>query len=364
MILGIDLLWLDNSYKGGVEKVIFNLMDGFNTLNYNDKIILFCNQYGLNKLKHLNHKKYKIVHIEMKNNSLFYKLLIRTFVLQRLVKQEKVDVFLFPKIYTGFKKFNIPTVVIPHDIQFKRHPLQSRFKNFIVSILYYIDFHIRDSIIAISDFDKQEIEKFYPNIKRKITKIYNPIKINNYINTKQNNKYFIAINVGYRHKNILTLLKAFQKFSKKYKFNLILVGRNYHNLNINETIRRLNINEFVTYKEYVEQQELDSLLLNAFCYITTSKYEGFGLTVAEAIMYKIPVISSVQPALMEVSMGMSIYYSPIDDPDSLYRVMEKFIHNRPSDKYLERIRNKATILYNYKKISREYFEHFKSLQKE
>ena len=60
---------------------------------------------------------------------------------------------------------------------------------------------------------------------------------------------------------------------------------------------------------YVPQDELVELYRGAACLLQTSRYEGFGLPVLEAMACGTPVVAVDEPALREVGGDAAIYAS-------------------------------------------------------
>ena len=63
---------------------------------------------------------------------------------------------------------------------------------------------------------------------------------------------------------------------------------------------------------YVEQEELVELYRGAACVLQTSRYEGFGLPVLEAMACGTPVVAVDEPALREVGGDAAIYAAEAD----------------------------------------------------
>ena len=91
-----------------------------------------------------------------------------------------IEIFLFPNKPTSPWKYDIPTMVIPHDIQiFLAHEVpgiyytERGYKKGTEDIIR--DFKNRDHIVAISDYDRTEMIRFMPWAEHKIKRIYDPI---------------------------------------------------------------------------------------------------------------------------------------------------------------------------------------------
>ena len=82
--------------------------------------------------------------------------------------------------------------------------------------------------------------------------------------------------------------------------------------------------ENVIYLGYVSDEELKSLYDCATCYISTSYYEGFGLTPLEAMACSCPVIVAQAASLPEVCGDAALYcdpYNPNDVASKIDQVM-------------------------------------------
>lgn len=138
MKIAIDLTSFGKDFRGGKEQVVCNLLNGFSGISPETKLLLFCYESFAEKAKRLAPDAELIVYKRKKIKKFIQDMYIRTFLIKKRLKDS--DVLFFPIYYTGFAKFFIPTVVLPHDIQFKSCPkhfdILTRLKE---SILYYWD---------------------------------------------------------------------------------------------------------------------------------------------------------------------------------------------------------------------------------
>jgi len=111
----------------------------------------------------------------------------------------------------------------------------------------------------------------------------------------------------------------------------------------------------------MDSDTLYDLLYNSVLYITPSTFEGFGMTAVEAIFHKVPVISSTQEALMEVTFSNAFYYKPNNDEKKLADAILKVLDNYPDDLYLERLKEKALRSFHYIEIAKEYLTFFRKI---
>ena len=89
-----------------------------------------------------------------------------------------------------------------------------------------------------------------------------------------------------------------------------------------------------------------------------SRFEGFGLTVAEAMAAKIPVVVSNVPALLEVvDNGQCGYIFESNDYQSLANIIEKVIRNYDLG-IIERAYERVKNTYDVSITARRYLEEY------
>lgn len=162
-----------------------------------------------------------------------------------------------------------------------------------------------DCIVSICDEMKEEIEKLYPNLKGKVRRIYNPFNFKNINELSQNQDdlkveekllleedYILAVSrLDTIQKDYDTLLNAMKKameqgFSKK----LFIVGDGPNKKDIESLIKELDIWENV--KLLGRKKNPYVWMKNSSFFVHSSKYEGFGLVIVEAMSLKKAVIVS------------------------------------------------------------------------
>ena len=175
--IGIDATPISGNHDGGKSQVLLNLLRGFEKNGVSDQFVVFCRSEMEKSILKLTRNAVVIPislkHFFIKQVTEFW---TRTFILSQYMDQYDIGVLLFPTCNTGVRRYPIPTVVIPHDIQSQtnkeRYPFITKIFD---SFCYHYDFKLRDIIVAISNFDKKEIIRTYPDCQKKVIQIYNPI---------------------------------------------------------------------------------------------------------------------------------------------------------------------------------------------
>lgn len=129
-------------------------------------------------------------------------------------------------------------------------------------------------------------------------------------------------------------------------------------------VKEYNLNSYISFlgskdTHYIEQHLKDYDLL-----VQPSRIEGFGLTVAEAMAAKVPVLVSGQEGPMEIiNHGeYGFYFNNNDEHDLANKIIE-IVHLQESqieimvNKALKRVQEH----YNIKRTANKYLEHYKNL---
>ncbi|MFH0714658.1 MAG: glycosyltransferase family 1 protein [Candidatus Diapherotrites archaeon] len=167
-----------------------------------------------------------------------------------------------------------------------------------------------EKVIAISNFTKREIEKYYHIPGTKISVIHLGFECDTFSpgNKKRarkalelDEKALIVLNVGSEEprKGIPTLLKAFQLLNAKYP-NSILVRVGEKRPETEKAIANLGLQEKVIHRVKLSKAEL-ALAYNAADVLAfASTYEGFGLPLVEAMASGLPIVAARASSTPEV----------------------------------------------------------------
>ncbi len=118
--------------------------------------------------------------------------------------------------------------------------------------------------------------------------------------------YFLFVGTLEKRKNIERLIEAWREVRKTQEIDLLLAGRARDGFAMPAPEAGLKI------LGSVAEADLPGLYARATAFVYPSLYEGFGLPVLEAMQCGATVITSRDPAIMEVSGGAAIHVDASD----------------------------------------------------
>jgi glycosyltransferase involved in cell wall biosynthesis len=115
--------------------------------------------------------------------------------------------------------------------------------------------------------------------------------------------YFLFVGTLDPRKNIARLIEAWREVRQTQQVDLLLAGRAPSMPAAEDGLRTLGP---------VKEEDLPALYSGAIAFVYPSLYEGFGLPVLEAMQCGATVITSRDPAIMEVSGGAAVHVDAAD----------------------------------------------------
>lgn len=296
--------------------------------------------------------------------------------LPRIIKKLNADLVHFPHWNVPLF-FNDNFIVTIHDLLLLHYP--SRRASTLSPLIYWIKNKLfllvlkhtaqaAKKIIAVSEFTKKDIEntlKIKP--EKIITTLLSPLSLKDFNEIDINKKYSITkpywlyVGVAYPHKNLETLLAAWQIFYDKYNKNyqLVLAGKkNYFYQRLEKMIKEKNIQNVIL-TDFVDDNTLANLYKKATLYVFPSLYEGFGLPPLEAMQYNLPVISSDRTCLPEILGDGAVYFDPAD-PTNIATCAQTVLEDKNTIKKLTENSQKILQKYSWAKTAEQTLQIYKN----
>jgi len=316
MRIGLNILYLIPGGVGGTETYARHLISAMTKeLKSGDELIIYATRETAPTFTESKQLKVITLPIYAKNRVL--RLLAEQILLPFYLLHDHIDV-IFSLGYSSPFLHPCPAVVTIHDLNWYYHPEDfGVFERIAWKLITTFSSLSANHIISISQATTTSLVDALKITSSKISTImhgapqkYSGKKFKRIID----NDYIFTVLAGYPHKNLITLLKAFNLVSKKNKqLALVICGLSGKaDYSSSQYIKEHNLEDKVKILGYVNNEILSSLYQHATMFVFPSAYEGFGIPVLEAMSYGIPVISSNAFALDEVVGVAGIKVEPLE----------------------------------------------------
>ena len=183
---------------------------------------------------------------------------------------------------------------------------------------YVYQFQKLDDVVLLCHHDAESYHNYDPAFKPQV--IYNPLTLKPGDPSKGDSKRFLAVGrFSRRHKGFDLLIKAFHLFSQKdSEWKLDIVGEGKEEKLYRELIQEYQLEDRVMIHPFTNR--IQDYYSNAQVYVLSSRWEGFGLVLVEAMAHGLPVISSDLPTSKEIMGDFGLYFKNGDINDLAQRL--------------------------------------------
>ena len=249
-----------------------------------------------------------------------------------VAKSYKIDLlhvhYAIPHAYAAYmakmmlkdEGFNLPIVTTLHGTDITlvgSHPFYKTAVTFSINN--------SDYVTSVSDSLRADTESLF-NINKSIEVIPNFIDVNKHNNQEKpfqrdsiadkNEKILIHISNFRPLKRVVDVIKVFEKVQKEIPSKLLMVGEGPERIKAQRYVKRNQLRNKVLF--FGKSNEINELLCYSDIFILPSEKESFGLAALEAMIHKVPVISTNAGGLSEVNInGISGFLSEVGDIDNM-----------------------------------------------
>lgn len=155
---------------------------------------------------------------------------------------------------------------------------------------YYLrGLELADLIVCLTKDDQQKFKKFNKNV----CFIYNPLTIKNVYNKKSKLDEKNIIYVGrllMKPKGLDYLIEIGNKL-KNDDWKILVAGDGPDKKKFINLIKKNKLENKIILKGVLKNEELENFYLSGSIFISTSRWEGFGLVITEAMNFGLPIVS-------------------------------------------------------------------------
>jgi len=348
--IGIDLTFVESIEVGSGEEVFsLAILKGIYAFGKSQNIMVFANE-SIKKQLALMYPDLNIIDIK-KVGKKFYKK-----TLKKQLRKTPFDIIYYPHAHSLMNvKLKCQKAVTVHGLKSKKASAAELGK--IKRKFRKIDF-----IIAASEFVKAEIiQKNKKLDESKITIINNPMgDIRSGVDIVLKKKFILSVNGDSEQKNLIAIVKAFNKVKEDVPHDLVIIGTIDENGRAYRYIRKFGLLSRVIITGRINRDILFGYYRNADLFINASRYMGFGYTPIEALACGSKVLSTEIPSITAVpdveSDGI------IENPHNYEEIADKILialNKTISAEELDDRANRVKSFYNPVKTAEKYIELFK-----
>ena len=329
--------------RAGAELCFEKTIESISSLYPDVKWTVLCNKQAQNILKE-NFSFVNPIYLSQLDSQ-YKKAFWLEFHANSLVDSFGADCFWIPSGTNHFPgNWKIPTLTTFHDlgeyhIKNKYGLSRTIFRKYIC-----IPRSVKRSsaFTAVSNFTLKDMEQIL-FIKENAKVVYNgksPHKkiqsfnskalIKDQYNLISQSYLFVPGRTDYIGKGLDILLNAFTRFQENNPYvKLVFVGPEgiEHDLLIQQIKNNNNLKNNVLYLGRVGNEELAALYENCLMTIISSRFEGFGFPVLEAMEYEVPIVCSDAGALPEIAGKGALIFKSGNDLDLYSKMLD--IANNP-----------------------------------
>lgn len=171
---------------------------------------------------------------------------------------------------------------------------------------YVYQFRKLDATIVLCKHDAETYRAY--DSKLNTTVIYNPLTLTPGKPSEGTSKRFLAVGrFSRKHKGFDLLIDAFHLFAQKNsEWMLDIVGEGPEEKMYRQKIAEYQLEKSIQIHPFTNN--IQAYYSQAQVYVLSSRWEGFGLVIVEAMAHGLPVVSSDLPTSLEIMGDFGLYF--------------------------------------------------------
>lgn len=373
MRIGIDcrtILDPDHGEAAGVGHYTYHLVDNLLKIDKKNQYILLFDQ-GVGDAGYFKRKNSLIKFFPSHEYKKFLPLVYSHLLCSAILERENLDVFHSPASTIPLC-YSKNAVITTHDLAIYKNPKWFPKQIFATRISVPQSLKKAKKIIAVSSYTASDLEKFLKIPKEKIVVIYNGVesrrnlnkikpedqeKIKKKFDIRQD--FILFIGTIQPRKNIEGLLLAFDKLrgGEIFKnYQLVIAGKKgWGYKSVFEKIKELALTKKILFCDYVSPETKIRLLNAASVFVFPSFYEGFGLSILEAMREGTPVITSNTTSMPEVAGKAGYLINPYKI-NEISRALSKVLTDKNLRQRMIKAGYEQAKKFSWEKCARETLE--------
>ncbi|MDD4290417.1 MAG: glycosyltransferase family 1 protein [Patescibacteria group bacterium] len=363
MNIGIDCSRIEIKQKTGTEWYSYYIIKNILNIDEENQYFLFSREKLSSEFTNFSNVKNIVLDWPIKKFWTIIKLSLS-------VKKYNLDLFFSPAHnlpICGSKK-----LITWHDLAYEYYPKYYSFLQKLSLKLGAKNLRYANAIISPSIATKNDIIKFYEINEDKIVVVPHGIDFEKYGNINDNKEvlnkfnlqnYFVYMGRLETKKNIESLIDFYDNYCCEFgsHYDLVLIGKpGYGYDKIESRINNSKFKNYIKILGYVSENEKIQILKNSSMYLNFSNFEGFGMTILEAVILKVPLLISDLEVFREINLD-EVCYTNDFFKDAVKKVA-KILRDEEFKNYLVEKNYKILNFYKWENSARKTIEVFNNLK--
>ncbi|MFC1644644.1 glycosyltransferase family 4 protein [Patescibacteria group bacterium] len=242
------------------------------------------------------------------------------------LRKNDLDIYHAEYILPFFLPKKIKAITHIHDVSFVVYRKLIKWSDALfLNTLIPLSIKRANKIVAVSEFTKKEIIRYYNVDPQKVEIVYNAVNksdeevqgvVGEELRRKYGlpEKYILYIGTLQPRKNVANLIQAYANIKDRIPgIKLVIAGnKKAHNFDekINKVVLENDLEKNVIFTGFVDEEDKMMMYKESHVFAYPSLYEGFGIPVLEAMAQSIPVVSSDIEPLKEVCSEACLFFAP------------------------------------------------------
>lgn len=372
---------LDELLFGGIERVCINFLNGIDYSKYNVDVII------LSRTEDMIKQIPKECNIILKNIPRSHNPLFRASTMNRRVGGAVMyyitfllkKIFIQPIDYLKFKnirnKYDTVIAFSGHlnDIYVAHYLLKSPkkivwthgiiYQYLLMSPAFEKLYSKFNYLITINDIDQSDIFYCKPYLNYNIKYLYNPVVVNETKVTKKemNDKYgeyILSVGRLSEPKDFETLIYSYKLLldETNSKINLVIVGDGPKLQELKEIITKLKLNDRVFLEG--SQKDVSKYYKGAKIFVLSTKTEGFGMVIVEAMIHGCPCIATDAPYGPRDILKNDLYGKlvPIQNAEEMKNAIKSLLEDKEKYNFYKNQSLKRAKDFELENIMKKFYE--------
>jgi glycosyltransferase involved in cell wall biosynthesis len=229
---------------------------------------------------------------------------------RRLIARHRLEAL---NIHSGpggvllLQRLPIPVIVTCHHTYWQQcHHLKSQFWKRIFLPFERRTYRVASRIVCVSDATRRTLIEHYGVAPEKTEVIYNAVDTGRFfpLGLPKDGRTIVYLGRIDKRKGIEFLIKSMPEVRRQVpQARLLVGGKGAYLERMKRLVQRLDLEQTVSFLGFVPETELNALYNRAQCAVVPSVFEGFGITVIEALAAGTRVVGSDADGIREILQG-------------------------------------------------------------